>query len=51
LYYIERIIKETKEEFGDGSHIIYVNGAYKDDDSAIGRMIHDFGRVKSSDMY
>jgi hypothetical protein len=51
LYHIERVIKETKEEFGDGSHIIYVNGAYKDDDSAIGRMIHDFGCVKSSDMY
>jgi hypothetical protein len=51
LYHIERVIKETKEEFGDGSHIIYVNGAYKDDDSAIGRLIHDFGCVKSSDMY
>jgi hypothetical protein len=51
LYHIERMIKETKEEFGDGSHIIYVNGAYKDDNSAIGRMIHDFGCVKSSDMY
>jgi hypothetical protein len=51
LYHIERVIKETNKEFGDGSHIIYVNGAYKDDDSAIGRMIHDFGCVKSSDMY
>jgi hypothetical protein len=45
------MIKETNKEFGDGSHIIYVNGAYKDDNSAIGRMIHDFGCVKSSDMY
>ncbi len=28
--------------FGDGSHIIYVNGSYKNDSEAVGKLIHDF---------
>lgn len=32
LYHVERVVKETEEDFGDGSHIIYVNGAYKNDE-------------------
>ncbi len=32
LYHIERVIKETGAEFKDGSHIIYVNGSYKNDE-------------------
>lgn len=28
-----------------------MNGAYKDDTSEIGRMVHDFGCVRASDMY
>lgn len=51
LYHIERMIRETKEEFGDGSHIIYVNGAYKNDEDPIGRLVHDFGCVRPADMY
>ena len=32
-----------KKPFGDGTHIIYVNGSYKDDsDSELGNLIHDF---------
>ena len=51
LYHIERMIRETKGEFGDGSHIIYVNGAYKNDEDPIGRLVHDFGCVRPADMY
>ena len=38
---MERYVEETKELFGDGSHIIYVNGSYKGDDE-IGSLIRDF---------
>ncbi len=31
LYQVERCILETGERFDDGSHILYVNGAYRDD--------------------
>ena len=29
IYHIDRIIRETNKPFGDGTHIIYVNGSYK----------------------
>lgn len=51
LYHIDCVIKETNTDLGNGTHIIYVNGAYKDDCTAIGRMVHDFGCVRSSDMH
>ena len=41
VYHIDKYIKETGELFDDGSHILYVNGAYRDD-SAIGKLMHDF---------
>jgi hypothetical protein len=50
LYHVSRIIEETQEEFNDGSHIVYVNGSYKGDDS-IGKLIHDFGCKKSEEMF
>lgn len=31
LYHINRVIEETGVCFNDGSHIIYVNGSYKND--------------------
>ena len=40
LYHVERIIQETKERFEDGSHIIYVNGSYKNDDDTVGKLMH-----------
>ena len=46
IYHIDRIVRETGEEFNDGSHIIYVNGKYKGDDE-IGMLMKDF-RCKSS---
>lgn len=50
IYTIDRHFREIDEFFDDGSHIIYVNGAYKGDD-AIGNLIHDFACKESKDMY
>ncbi len=51
LYHVERIIQETKERFEDGSHIIYVNGSYKNEDDPIGKLMHDFRCTSSIDMF
>jgi predicted thioesterase len=50
LYRVERAVCETGEKFGDGSHIIYVNGSYNGDD-AIGKLVHDFRCSNADDMY
>lgn len=49
LYQIERCILETDERFEDGTHILYVNGAYRDE-SPIGKLMHDFFCTNPSDM-
>lgn len=49
LYEIDRIVKQTGTYFGDGSHIIYVNGAYEDD-SALGKLMHDFKCKNAEEM-
>ena len=41
LYHIDRIIRETGEDFKDGAHIIYVNSQIQDE-TALGRLMHDF---------
>ena len=41
IYHIDRVIKETGQDFGDGSHIIYVNGEYQDD-TPLGILMKDF---------
>ncbi len=50
VYHIDRYVEETGKAFGDGSHIIYVNGRYNGDDE-LGRLLHDFKCMKSSDVY
>ncbi len=50
LYPIERCFLETGEKFEDGSHILYVNGAYRGD-TPIGRLMHDFSCTDAADMY
>ncbi len=50
LYHIDRVVKETGISFGDGSHIIYVNGSYQNEDDPIGKLVHDFDCKESSDM-
>ncbi|MCD7847566.1 MAG: PD-(D/E)XK nuclease family transposase [Oscillospiraceae bacterium] len=52
LYHIDRRIEELDyESFGDGSHIIYVNGEYKNDSTPIGKLIHDFHCTSADDMH
>lgn len=50
LYRIERYIVETGEFFEDGAHILYVNGAYRDD-TPLGKLMHDFSCTDPSEMY
>lgn len=49
VYRIERVIKETGDDFNDGSHIVYVNGNYRGDD-AIGKLMEDFRATSSIGM-
>lgn len=49
VYHIERWIEETKELFNDDEHILYVNGAYRDD-TPIGKLMYDFSCTQAEDM-
>ena len=50
MYPVERCILPTGEKFDDGSHILYVNGAYRDE-TPIGKLMHDFSCTDPADMY
>ena len=51
IYHIQRYVEtnEGKELFGDGSHIIYVNGNYRGNDE-VGKLMHDFSCTNPDDM-
>lgn len=49
-YEIERIIKGSRKDFRDGSHILYVNGSYRGNDE-FGRLVHDLRCKNPHDMY
>jgi len=51
IYPVERYITigENKVLFGDGSHILYVNGRYRGNDE-IGKLMHDFSCTNPDDM-
>ena len=51
IYPVERYVTigENKILFGDGSHIIYVNGTYRGDDE-IGKLMHDFSCTEPDEM-
>ena len=49
FYPIERMNLAIGEQFGDGEHILYVNGAYEGDDD-IGKLMHDFRCSDPDDM-
>ena len=51
IYPVERYVTigENKVLFGDGSHIIYVNGEYRGNDE-IGKLMHDFSCTNPDDM-
>lgn len=52
FYPVERYVSVGEERvlFGDGSHILYVNGAYRGED-AIGRLMHDFCCTDPDEMH
>ncbi len=50
LYRIERYISGSGKKFEDGSHILYVNGEYRDE-TPLGKLMHDFSCTNPSDMY
>ena len=49
LYRVERCVLETNEAFGDGAHIMYVNGENRDE-TPLGRLMHDFSCTDPEDM-
>lgn len=49
VYQVERYFSGTDEPFGDGTHIVYVNGAYRGE-TPIGRLMHDFSCTDPDDM-
>lgn len=48
-YQVERMYLEDKTPFGDGTHIIFVNGEYRGDDP-IGRLMNDFFSKEADEM-
>mgnify|MGYP002555412166 FL=1 len=50
IYHIDRTIKEVRENFMDEAHIIYVN-AKRQDDTELGRLMHDLHCKNAGDMY
>ena len=53
IYRFDRIDSSTMELLDDGTHIIYVNGAYNNNDdlSDLAKLVHDFRCNKADDMY
>lgn len=51
IYLIERTLIGDGRNAEDGSHILYVNGAYKNDGSEIGHLISDFKATKYEEIY
>ncbi len=51
IYPVERYVTIGKNKvlFGDGSHILYVNGKYRGNDE-IGKLMHDFSCTNPDDM-
>lgn len=49
VYPVERMNLVTGKPFGDGEHILYVNGEYQGD-SEMGKLMHDFNCTKADDM-
>ena len=50
IYYINRKIEGIEKHFPDAEHIIYVNSQIQDD-TALGRLMHDFHCKNADDMY
>ena len=51
VYHAENTIQELDHQpLGDGSHIVYVNGEYRETETPIGQLMHDFSCVKADDI-
>lgn len=50
IYHVDRTIRETGTFFNDQAHIVYVNSQIKDE-TALGKLMHDFFCTNSKDMY
>ena len=50
IYFVERQIINTGELFGDGEHIVYVNGANRNNATELGKLMHDFFCIDPDDM-
>lgn len=50
IYHVNRYVEETGKIFGDSSHILYVNGACRDE-TPIGLLMKDFSCRNASDMH
>ena len=50
IYHINRKIEEVSKDFKDEAHIIYVNSKIQDD-TELGRLMHDLHCKNASDMY
>ena len=50
MYHVDRYVEETEEPFGDGSHIIYVNGSYNGNDE-VGQLMRDFRQSNSKNIH
>ena len=50
VYMIQNMNQTLNQPFDDGAHILYVNGEYRDD-SAIGKLMHDFNCTNADDMH
>lgn len=50
IYKIERYSSGSGKKFEDDSHILYVNGAYRDK-TPIGKLMHDFSCTAPGDMH
>ena len=51
IYHVDRTVRETGSGFGDGDHMIYVNGACRDGGTALGRLMQDFFCRSASGMH
>lgn len=51
MYEIDRVISENSQPFNDRSHIIYVNGEYRDEATPLGRLVHDLFSRNAGEMY
>ena len=50
IYHIDSVIREPNVQFEDGRHIIYVNGSIRNNETALGRLMHDFYCTDAKDM-